>query len=179
MLRHLTIALAAFAVFPLAACDQAEPIGLFPGPAKKVVPPLELTGRVVDEANLLSDAEEASLTVKLATIEDDKLAQMVVVTTPDLQGYSIADYSLALGRGWGIGDAERNDGLLLVVAPNERKVRIEVGYGLETTVEDPEAAEVIRSMKPFLEKSDFSGAISLGVKLLESELREPSIKEAA
>ena len=91
----------------------------------------KLTGRVVDEAHLLSPQQVQELDGKLAALETQSQRQLVVVTLPDLQGYEIEDYGYQLGRAWGIGDKARNDGALLIVAPNERKVRIEVGYGLE------------------------------------------------
>ena len=86
-----------------------------------------LSGRVVDEANLLSPEAERSLTARLQALEESTGRQMVVATIPDLQGYPIEDYGYQLGRSWGIGDAKRDDGVLLIVAPNDRKVRIEVG----------------------------------------------------
>lgn len=179
MLRSVLTLAAASAALPLGACDSTDPLGLHPEPELEVVAPLELTGRLVDAADLLSEAQERELTAQLAAIEEETLAQLVVVTTPSLNERPINDYSLALGRGWGMGDAERNDGLLLVVAPNERKVRIEVGYGLEETVEDPEAAEIIQRVIPLFEEGDTLGAIGLAVDLLEAELREPLMKEAA
>ncbi len=96
----------------------------------------KLTGRVVDDAQILSPQAEAALTQKLEALEAQTKRQFVVVTLRDLQGYEIADYGYQLGRAWGIGDKERNDGVLLIVAPNERKVRIEVGYGLEPVLTD-------------------------------------------
>lgn len=69
--------------------------------------------------------------------------QFVVVTVPTLGGRSIEDYARALGNGWGVGDRQRNDGVILLVAPAEHKVRIEVGKGLETTLSDTLCAEVI------------------------------------
>jgi len=96
----------------------------------------KLTGRVVDQAQILSPQAEAALTQKLEALETQTGRQFVVVTLRDLQGYEIADYGYQLGRAWGIGDKERDDGALLIVAPSERKVRIEVGYGLEGVLTD-------------------------------------------
>jgi uncharacterized protein len=103
-----------------------------------------LTGRVVDRADLLSPSEEARLTGKAEALEKEIGPQYVVVTVPSLGGRGIAEYGVGLGRHWGIGDKSRNDGLLLIVAPAERKVRIEVGYGLERRVTDPFAGKVLR-----------------------------------
>ena len=88
-----------------------------------------LTGRVVDDANLLSASDKAELTAELKALEEKSSDQVVVVTLPSLQGYTIEDYGYQLGRHWGIGTKPLNNGVLLIVAPNDRKVRIEVGRG--------------------------------------------------
>ena len=89
-----------------------------------------LTGRVVDQADLLDPATEQALTAKLAALEATSSDQLVVVTVSSLQDQEIEDYGYQLGRAWGIGQKEGDNGVLLIVAPTERKVRIEVGYGL-------------------------------------------------
>jgi uncharacterized protein len=89
-----------------------------------------LTGRVVDDAELLGPDVEEELTGELKALEDKSSDQLVVVTVPSLQGYTIEDYGYRLGRHWGIGTAKLSNGVVLIVAPNEHKVRIEVGYGL-------------------------------------------------
>src|SRR5690606_31965183 len=101
------------------------------------------TGRVVDEARLLSAEQEATLTTRLEALEAETSDQLVVVTVNDLEGYPIEDYGYRLGRAWGIGQAEDDSGVLLIVAPNERKVRIEVGYGLEPILTDALSARII------------------------------------
>ena len=90
-----------------------------------------LSGRVVDNADLLTGAEEAELTRALEALETASTDQLVVVTLPTLQGYEIEEYGYQLGRHWGIGQKDKDNGVLLIVAPNERKVRIEVGRRLE------------------------------------------------
>ncbi|UOR14346.1 TPM domain-containing protein [Qipengyuania aquimaris] len=171
--------LAVCAALAVASCDASDPFGLQPEAAIEVVAPLELTGRVVDAAGILTADEQRKLDGKLADIEKRTLAQLVVVTTPSLEGKRIEDYSLALGRGWGIGDAERNDGLLMVVAPNERQVRIEVGYGLEETVDDVFAKEIIVKMTPHFSEGRFHEGIETGIDLLNAKLGETKMKEAA
>ena len=84
----------------------------------------ELTGRVVDNANLMTAAQRQSLSQALASEEQNTSNQVVVVTLADLQGYEIADYGYQLGRHWGIGSKESDNGVLLIVAPKDRKVRI-------------------------------------------------------
>ena len=96
----------------------------------------QLTGRVVDEAGVLDLAAKAELERKLAEFETKTTGQLVVVTLKSLQGTSIEDYGYQLGRHWGIGQKEKNSGALLIVVPSERKVRIEVGYGLEGQLTD-------------------------------------------
>lgn len=102
-----------------------------------------LTGRVVDDANILSPQAEAELTTELANLEAQTGRQLVVATLPDLQGYEIEDYGYQLLRTWGIGDKDRDDGVVLIVAPAERKVRIEVGYGLEPVLTDALSSLII------------------------------------
>lgn len=95
-----------------------------------------LTGRVVDDAHLLSPQATEKLTADLANLEAQTGHQVVVATIPDLQGYDIEDYGYQLGRTWAIGRKGQNDGVIFLVAPNQRKVRIEVGYGLEPVLTD-------------------------------------------
>lgn len=103
-----------------------------------------LTGRVVDDANVLSPDTREQLTQKLQALEDRTTRQLVVVTLPSLQGYDIADYGYQLGRSWGIGQKKQNNGVLFIIVPSERQVRIEVGYGLEPILTDA-LSEVILS----------------------------------
>lgn len=102
-----------------------------------------LTGRVVDDADILSPQAEAELTTELADLEAKTGRQLVVATLPDLQGYEIEDYGYQLLRTWGVGDKDRDDGVILIVAPSERKVRIEVGYGLEPVLTDALSSLII------------------------------------
>jgi uncharacterized protein len=105
-----------------------------------------LTGRVVDEAGLLTPAERDSLTQALAAHETKTGQQVVVVTLASLRGLPIEDYGYQLGRAWGIGDKEKSTGALLIVAPKERKVRIEVGYGLEGVLTDANSKLIIENV---------------------------------
>ncbi|MBJ7409930.1 MAG: TPM domain-containing protein, partial [Phenylobacterium sp.] len=122
LLRRLRVGLALALVLPTVALAAPN------------FPPL--TGRVVDNAEILSPAAEARLTQELATLEQQTAHQLVVATLPDLQGYEIEDYGYQLLRTWGVGRKEQDDGAILIVAPNQRKVRIEVGYGLEPVLTD-------------------------------------------
>ena len=133
-----------------------------------------LTGRVVDGANLLSPAENAELSAKLEALETQSRRQLVVATVPDLQGYEIEDYGYQLGRTWGIGDKERNDGVLFLIAPNERKVRIEVGYGMEGILTDALSSLIIQNdILPRFRDNDMPGGILAGADALIQQLSLP------
>jgi uncharacterized protein len=138
-----------------------------------------LTGRVVDAANIISPATEAALDQKLAALETQSQRQLVVATIPDLGGNDIADYSYRLGRAWGIGNKDRNDGVLLVVAPNERRVNIAVGYGLEPVLTDALSATIIRNtITPRFRAGDYDGGITAGVDAIAHQITLPP-EEAA
>jgi uncharacterized protein len=123
-----------------------------------------LTGRVVDQASLLDSAAEARITNKLAALEQKTGTQLVVVTLASLDGYDIADYGYQLGRAWGIGQKGKNNGVLLIVAPKERKVRIEVGYGMEGKLTVLQSNLIIRNdILPRFRAGDFPGGIERGV----------------
>jgi uncharacterized protein len=124
-----------------------------------------LTGRVVDEAGILDAATRAELTQKLADLEAKSTDQLVVVTLRSLQGTSIEDYGYQLGRAWQIGQQGKNNGVLLIVAPNERKVRIEVGYGLEGTLTDAISSFIVQtSILPRFRANDYPGGIKRGAE---------------
>jgi uncharacterized protein len=135
----------------------------------------ELAGRVTDAARIIPGNVEARLTQKLAALEQQSQRQLVVATIPDLQGYEISDYGYRLGREWGIGDKERNDGVLLIVAPAERKVRIEVGYGLEPVLTDGLSWQIVNNaIVPRFRDGDMPGGIEAGVDAIVSQLTLPT-----
>ena len=122
-----------------------------------------LSGRVVDEADILTDRARVELISKLATLEAKTSDQLVVVTLRSLRGQTIEQYGVALGRRWQIGQKGKNNGVLLIVAPSERKVRIEVGYGLEGVLPDAVAKYIIeQTILPHFRARDFTGGISRG-----------------
>jgi len=124
----------------------------------------QLTGRVVDEAGVIDAATRQAITDKLAAVEAKSGDQIAVVTLKSLQDTSMEDYGYRLGRAWGIGEKEKNNGALLIVAPNERKVRIEVGYGLEGALTDAVTRLIIQNaILPRFRAGDFAGGISRGV----------------
>jgi uncharacterized protein len=118
---------------------------------------------VVDEANILSPDAEAALVAKLKAFQDRTGHQFAVATVPSLQGTSVEDYGNRLFRDWGLGDKQRNDGALLLIAPNERKVRIEVGYGLEGDLTDAVSHLIIQNaILPRFKAGDMAGGIARG-----------------
>jgi uncharacterized protein len=131
----------------------------------------KLSGRVVDDAGILSSETKSDLTQKLAALEQKTSRQLVVVTLSSLQGYEISDYGYQLGRSWGIGQKGLNNGILFIVAPNEHRTRIEVGYGLEPIVTDAFSSVVIQTqVLPKFRSGDFNSGVVAGVDALIQQL---------
>ncbi len=131
---------------------------------------------MVDAVNVLPLATRADLTAKLQALQHDTHRQLIVATIPDLQGYALEDYGIGLGRNWGAGLRDVNNGIVLFIAPNEpsghRGPRIEVGRGLEPVVTDIFAGRVIREqMMPRLQAGDVPGAMTAGTGALIAQLR--------
>jgi len=154
---HITIARYLYVLVVFAVClsvNSALAAPSFP----------ELTGRVVDNAGLLSHSKQQAITQQLAAHEQETSNQVVVVTVPSLQGYDIADFGYQLGRHWGIGQAKKNNGTLLIIAPEQRKLRIEVGYGLEATLTDALSKQIIdKEIVPYFKKKQYEKGIQAGV----------------
>jgi len=124
----------------------------------------QLTGRVVDAAQLLSAEAKARLVERLEAHEQQTGNQLVVVTLPSLGGYDIDDYGYQLGRHWGIGQQDNDNGALLIVARDDRKVRIEVGYGLEGSLTDALSSAIIHQrILPQFRNGDFESGIEQGI----------------
>jgi len=122
-----------------------------------------LTGRVVDQAGMLDPTARAQLSQMLEAHEQAHGEQVVVATVPDLQGGTIEDYGYQLGRAWGIGQKGKDNGALLLVAKAERRVRIEVGYGLEDRLTDAQSSIIINNViLPAFRQGDVSGGIQAG-----------------
>lgn len=139
-------------LLPLAALAALALAGGAPAAAPAPAPPARptaifpaLTGRVVDQADLLSPSEEAALAAQSAALQRRTGDQLVIVTVPSLGGRSIEAYGLALGNHWHIGERGRNNGVLIVLAREERRVRIEVGRGLVTILTNDLAGAIIRN----------------------------------
>ena len=139
----------------------------------------KLTGRVVDQANLLSPAQEAELSAKSDALEKRTGRQFVVATVSSLEGRPIEDYGYRLGREWGIGDEQKDDGVILLVAPAERKVRIETGYGARVFLTDALSSIIIReSILPRFKAGDLPGGISAGADQIVKQMELPEAEAA-
>lgn len=135
----------------------------------------QLTGPVVDGAEIIPADVEARLVQKLTALKAQSQRELVVVTLPDLQGYDIADYGYKLGRTWQLGDKARDDGAILIVAPTERKLRIEVGYGLEPVLTDGMSSLIInRQIVPRFKAGDMPGGIEAGTDAIIAQLSLPA-----
>jgi uncharacterized protein len=140
--------------------------------AAQEFPPL--SGRVVDQANLLTPQQEAELTQRLAAVEQASSRQLVVATIASLGGYPIEDYGYRLGRHWALGQRGANNGMILIVAPSEKRTRIEVGYGLEPIMTDALANQIIQQqMLPRFRENDYAGGITAGANAIIQQLQAP------
>ncbi len=130
--------------------------------ASPTYPPV--TGFVVDTANIIDNLAEARITARLEALEATSTSEIAVATVPSLEGYSIEEYSTGLFSYWGIGKAKQDNGVLLLVAPSEREVRIEVGYGLEGALTDIESADIINNiLVPAFREDEYSQGIEQAV----------------
>ena len=129
--------------------------------ADVAVPPL--SGRVVDQTGTLSSGDIAALTQTLKDLETRKGSQVAVLIVPTTQPETIEQYSIRVAEAWKIGRKKIDDGALLVVAKNDRKLRIEVGYGLEGALNDATASRIIEEViTPKFRSGDFAGESSGG-----------------
>lgn len=140
----------------------------------------ELSGRVVDQAGLLSGDKKQNMIAKLEAFEVKSTAQIVVAVVSTLEGYEIRDYGIELARHWALGQADQNNGVLLLVAPNERKVSIEVGYGLEGSLTDALSYQIIQQyILPEFKAGNMGAGIEAGVDAilqgLAGEISEQSL----
>ncbi len=140
----------------------------------------KFTGLVVDAANVIPADQEAALTTRLQDLQKATGNQLVVATVPDLQGYPIEDYGYRLLRSWGVGLKDVNNGAILIVAPADRKVRIEVGYGLEPVLTDAFSSGVIaQQILPRFKAGDMPGGIVAGANAVADQLALPDAEARA
>ena len=134
----------------------------------------KFTALVVDDAHILAPEQVAALDAKLTALQTTTGHQLVVATIADLGGYPIEDYSYQLGRAWGVGAKQKNDGLLLVIAPKDRKVRVEAGPGLQGTVTDALSSVIINTqIAPKFKAGDYAGGINAGIDQLATLIQLP------
>lgn len=140
----------------------------------------KLTGRVVDQADIIPPAQEAALNAQLEQLETTTGHQLVVATVKDLQGNDIADYGYKLGREWKVGDEAKDDGVVFLIAPNDRRMNISVGYGLEPILTDALSGRIIRDMvTPRFKANDYPGGIQAGVNAIAEQIQLPPEEAAA
>jgi uncharacterized protein len=131
-----------------------------------------LTGRVIDQANLLDDDFRSQLEERLRVLEKETGAQVVVLTIPSLEGDPIEDFSMRVVETWKLGRADTDDGVLILIARDERRMRIEVGYGLEGVLTDAQSGRIIdRLMAPRFREGDFDGGVGAAVEAVSSAIR--------
>jgi uncharacterized protein len=139
----------------------------------------KLTGRVVDQAGLLTPAQVVDLTSKSDALEQRTGRQFVVATVNSLEGRTIEDYGYRLGRAWGIGNEQKDDGVILLIAPKERKVRIETGYGARVFLTDAVSSVIIReSIVPRFKAGDYGGGIAAGADRIIETMELPPAEAA-
>ncbi|WP_294394567.1 YgcG family protein [uncultured Sphingomonas sp.] len=132
------------------------------------------SGLVVDAANVLPADSKAALTARLEALQQRTKYQLVVATIPDLQGRDIADYGYRLGRAWGVGLKDADNGAILIVAPSERRVRIEVGRGVEPVLTDALSNVIIQQrVVPAFKAGDMAGGITAGAEAIAQQLSLP------
>jgi uncharacterized protein len=123
-----------------------------------------LDGRVTDAAHILTPESRAALDAKLKALEDKSSIQLVVATVASLQGGDVESYANGLFRAWKLGDAKKNNGVLFLIAPGDRKMRIEVGYGLESVLTDAVSKVILTlAVAPRFKAGDFAGGVDHGV----------------
>ena len=151
-----------------------------PVAAQGVLPVPELTARVIDETGTLDPIQRKSLEDKLAAFEQKKGSQMVVLMVPTTAPEDIASYANRVGNAWKIGRKEVGDGILVVVAKDDRKVRIEVAKALEGAVPDLAASNIIQeSILPRFRQNDFAGGLNAGADQLIARVTGEALPEPA
>jgi len=131
-----------------------------------------LSGRVNDQANLLDDGFEGQLEERLRLLEEETGAQVAVLTIPSLEGDPLEDFSIRVVETWKLGRADTDDGVLILVARDERRMRIEVGYGLEGVLTDAQSGRIIdHLMAPRFREGDFNGGVGAAVEAVSSAIR--------
>lgn len=142
--------------------------------------PARPAGPVYDGAAIINDDTESAIDAKLRALTKETGKSLVVATVPSLEGLEVEEYAVKLFESWGIGDKEKDEGALILVAPNERRVRIEVGLGSEAVLPDALAGRIIdQQLLPRFKAGDFSGGITAAAAAVSEQLRrEPTDAKA-
>ena len=123
-----------------------------------------LSGRIVDAAGVVPETSHSAVESKLIALEDKSGIQIVVASVKSLEGYDVESYANGLFRAWKLGEAKKNNGVLFLIAPNDRKMRIEVGYGLEGALTDALSKVILTTaVAPRFKVGDFGGGVERGV----------------
>lgn len=147
-------------------------VGLLPAAAQQIPP---LSGRVVDNASVISGAAESEITAYLAALEEQSGIQMAVLTVSSLGGVPLEEYSIRVVEEWELGQAGEDNGVLLLIATQEKQMRLEVGYGLEGTLTDAASGVIIREyLQPAFRAGDFDGGIKAAVSAVASVTTDTS-----
>ncbi|PXA82967.1 hypothetical protein DMC47_44775 [Nostoc sp. 3335mG] len=176
MFRCILIALSlSAAALALPGCHHSAPMAI-----EKLDETLPFSGYVVDQANLLSNTEGQALTDRLGRFQRETGHQMAVVTVTSLHGEDIKTFSTALAKRWGVGRKGVNDGILILVAPNERKTRIAIGLGLESELPDDVCRSIMNAaIVPPLANGAYGEGIDAGVTAIIERLAAAEKKAAA
>lgn len=151
----------------LAACTPAQPLETV---ACEGVPKIELLGRLNDTAAMLDPGGQTKVAQALSDYETATGRQLVIATVPTLNGLRVDDYAHCLGNRWGIGDAQRNDGVLVLLAKDERQMRIATGRGAEALLTDDEALGIVKQMTPRFADGQFAAGLALGIDAIKTEM---------
>ncbi len=136
------------------------------------IPQITMQGRVTDAANILSGTDEGRLSNLLAEYEQRTTHQMVIATTPSLHGARVGNFGTCLGNRWRVGSEDKDDGILILIAPNERQMRIATGLGMEKVLTDDKALGVVQQMMPYFKSLDYAAGLSHGIELIAAETGE-------
>ncbi len=165
---------------PLATAALTGLLLLTAAPAAAQTFPKLAGAPVVDQADIIPAAEEAALNAQLLELETKTGHQLVVATVSDLEGNDVADYGYKLGRAWGIGDEAKDDGVVFLIAPNERRMNISVGLGLEPVLTDALSGRIIRDVvTPKFKAGNMPGGIQDGVNAIAEQIQLPPEEAAA
>ena len=154
-----------FSTFTLLACFLFLSSTLF---ADLQVP--KLTGRVVDNAHLLSSNDKAKITNAIKRFESGTGGQMAVLTIPSLNGEVLEEFSIKVADKWKIGHKGKDNGLILLIAKKERKIRFEVGSGWEGVINDARTGDIIREMKPYFKSKQFKDGILFAINKAHKDI---------